>query len=185
MLYLQNTTDGLYYPVSLVDTGDSMTLVWDTEGGLPSAPPYVPTTGEPLISESEYRTIFNLSALDVPLSQWTYIALNASDAVEAYCGTSWRIPLEDPLRLEDHEDYGTQELSTPPTGLQVVVAQIIRATLGSIGVSSAGGTVTTPGLKSESLRNYSYTMADEVDLTAALNTYEASLRPYRQLYVGA
>jgi len=185
MLYLQNTTDGLWYPVSLVDSGTSMTLVWGTEGGLPTQPAYAPAEGEPLISIEDYLAVFSLSALDVAAAQWTYAALNASDAVEAYCATSWRVAVADPLLLETDDAYGTAVLTAPPAGLKMVVAQIVRATLGSLGRSSAGGQVFTQGLKSESLRNYSYSLADGISLTAALNLHADSLKPYRQLYVGA
>lgn len=185
MLYLKNETDGLYYPVSLVDTGVEMTITWDASEGVPVPPPYSPIEGEPLISVDDYLTVFNLIELDVPIAQWMYIALSVSDAVEAYCATSWRVPTSDPLELVSDEDYGTETLKTPPTSLRVVVAQIIRATLGSIGVSSGGGAVVSLGMKSETLRNYSYTVTDDFSTYSVLNRFETSLRPFRQLYVGA
>jgi len=185
MFYLQNTDDNLWYQVSLVGVGDDMTVVWGGDG-LPESPPYAPADGDPLISQAEYIAILGLSSLDVGAAQWTWAALNASDAVEAYCSTSWRVAVVDPLLLETDDDYGVVTLTPPPYGLKVAMAMVIRTTLGRLGAASAGGAVTTnPGLTSESLRNYSYTLGSEVDVTDVVSSYSGFLKPYRQLYVGA
>jgi len=185
MFYLQNTDDSLWYEVSLVGIGDDMTVVWGGDG-LPTSPPYVPGDGDPLVSLAEYLAIMGLSALDVDSAVWTWAALYASDAVEAYCGTSWRVAVADPLLLETDDDYDVEVLTAPPYGLKTVVAMTIRGMIGHLGKSSAGGAIaSTPGLVSESLRNYSYSLSPDVDATDLVSAYAGYLKPYRQLYVGA
>lgn len=184
MLYLQNTTDGLYYPVTLVDTGDEMTINWATTGGVATPPAYTPEEGEPLINVTDYLAIFGLSELDVPLAQWTWAALYVSDAVEAYCYTSWRTAVADPLLLETDDDYEVTTVTPPPPGLRVVIAQIVRDVLGGLGARSANGQLRSAGVKSESLRNYSYTLMDSVQGDNAIDMHKAKLLPYRQLFVG-
>lgn len=187
MFYLQNTDDHLWYEVSLVGDGADMTITWGGTG-LPNPPPYSPVEGDPLISVDEYMTILGMTTLDIPANQWVYAALAVSDAVESHCSTSWRVPVSDPLVLCSDEAYGTETLKSPPNGLRVVVAMIIRTMLGRMGVSSAGGSINLgSGIKSETLRNYSYTLAGSesgIDITDVVSGFSGMLKPYRQLYIG-
>lgn len=188
MFYLNNTDDGLWYEVSLVGAGDDMTIVWGGPG-LEKAPEYVPDFDDPIISPAEYIRILGLEELDVPLYAWLAAAMSVSDAVEGWCATSWRVPDYDPLIPASDPEWRVASLRPVPQGLKTVVAMIIRDMLGRLGQSSAGGAVRmTPGMKKETLRNYSYELADMAtmfDTTGIVEWYGGLLRPYRQLYVGA
>lgn len=173
--YVYNPDTHLYYPVT-ASTSDGLTTLVIGDTGVATAPDYEPTAADPLCDVALYMVVHGLTVLDMSLERWTLLALQASDLVEAYCARSFRVAEADPLLLESDPDYGDKVVTPPPLGLQVAVARLIRA------LSSATAS-TNAGMKSESLRNYSYTLSDDVDATNPLSGMQGLFRPYRRLYL--
>ena len=174
MTYLQNKDDGLWYPVVLTGTGADMALAWG-DVGVATPPPYVPTEGEPLVSQAQYEAVTSLAVADV--AQWRWIALMVSDSVESYLCRSYRVAQVPPLTLEC--DTVVAAVTPVPMGLVAVVCLCIRDAL-----KLAQGQ-TNAGMKSETLRGYSYTLADTVAATDTVSAYAQALRPWRRLFLGA
>lgn len=169
--YVFNADTQLWYPLLATGSGDTLTLAVGQDG-VASPPDYLPSATEPLCSVETYMVVHGLEVLDMSLERWTFLALTVSEAVESWCSTSFRVAVTDPLLLESDPDFETETVTPPSTGLQVVVARMIK--------DYEQGLAQKQGLKSETLRNYSYVI--DGDSTGFCSRYGTDLKPYRRLH---
>lgn len=158
--YVQNITDGLWYPITAVTVGAGVTLDVADTGGLATPPAYIPDDTDPLIDVASYMAIMGISDV-ANEAQWTFAALAVSDYVERWCHYSWRM-----------------ESAAVPYGLQLIIARAISTLLGRLSPN------TTEGVVSESFSSYSYSLAQGVSTSEALSPFYADLKMYRRVFLG-
>ena len=157
--YIQNVTDGLWYPWQCIGTGQDVTLAC-VGAGVPTPPPYIPTASEPLVSLAAYLVGTRQTALQgITQEEWAWFAVGISDLVEMYCNYSWRI-----------------NAVAVPARLQQIVARMIKADIDQAQKSER--------FKSENMTNYSYTMQDVINPNDIVSQYKNALAPFRVLFVG-
>ncbi len=153
-VYTYNPQDQLWYEVTAnIDPENNVTLSV-SQSGVPTPPEWIPDAGQPLISVEYYMVTFGLDTLD--FSTWTLAALAISDATERYCNHYFRTLSE-----------------VVPDGLQLIIANAIREQL----LQNEGKLSALK--KSESIRNYSYTLSDQYKPGSVLTAYYGSLDLYR------
>jgi hypothetical protein len=115
----------------------------------------MPPIGGALITIEQYMVIFDLASVS-DYNQWLYASYGVSDLIERFCNFSWR-------------DTGT----SVPYGLVNITAMMIRDQI------SYFKNELNASKKSESIKNYSYTLGDSVAIGSPLNQYQQSLYPYK------
>lgn len=157
--YAFNPQTSLWYEITAVSTGTGVTLnVSDV--GVSNPPPYVPSSGEPLITQAQYMAIMGLTSIE-DTSKYLYASLAISDIVERRCHYSWR----------------TNAVEVP-AGLQVMVA---RATALLMSQMNTGA---NPGLASESFTSYSYSTDANVSAGACVSPFYDDLKCYTRPFLG-
>jgi hypothetical protein len=155
MYYLFNPDTNLYYKLQAaieVDTGLVTTTI--EQSGVAIDPGYTPAPGEPIVPIEFYLTYFNLDASTVDGNQFTVVTNAVTHYIERYTCDTW----VDEVVPED---------------LMVVAAEMCRAKI--MEASSA----LDARLKSESVKNYSYSLNDKFAQSGTYSVFLEQLDMFR------
>lgn len=157
--YVFNYDTQLYYETTAVVDNEGNTTLQVAQSGVPVPPSYSPIAGQPLCDPAYYMVLYGLTEMDY--TQFLYNSLAVSDQIERYCRTYWR-----------------STSTTIPDGIQYICAQATHDQLDLI-----AGTV-NPIYKSMAVRNYSYTLNDQLQPGSIITCYRSALDPYKTYSFG-
>lgn len=153
--YLFNPDNNLYYEMTAsveVSTGYITASV--SQSGISTNPGWIPLSGETLIPLEYYLTVFNLETSEVDGNQFNVVSMSVTKYIERYTCNSWT------------------GISVPED-LLYTGANMIRDRI------TDSNNKINPALKSESVKNYSYTIQDGYLNKASFSKYIEELDGFR------
>lgn len=159
MYYVFDPITELYYAVTAtLETETGLVTLNVSQTGVPADPGYVPTSGEPICPIAYYALLFNLDVATIDGNRYQAIAMSVTRYIERYCCYSWQV-----------------EGVAIPEDLLYTSANMIRDRF------AEAATYKDPRLQSESVRNYSYTLAKGAVDTSVMTKYQGDLDMFRVL----
>jgi hypothetical protein len=155
--YLFDPGTELYYAMTAsVEVETGIITVSIDQTGVAVDPGWVPTIGEPICPLAFYLTYFNLEASQVDGNQFTTVTNAVTRYIERYTNDSW---------IDE----------SVPEDLMVLAAEMCRAK-----IQEASQSVDIR-LKSESVKNYSYTLNDRFTQSGTYASFNEQLDMFRIL----
>jgi hypothetical protein len=156
-MYVYNNSTALWYLVTatIEDETGLVTLTVD-QTGVAENPGYIPTIGQPLCPIEYYFLVFNLDPVGFDGNKYMLLAMAQTRYAERYCNQSWLN-------------------AVVPEDLMYLSALMIRDQYDQVDNHKDSR------LQSESVKNYSYTLAAGTPGRAQMGKWDEDLSMFRML----
>lgn len=156
-MYIFNPGTNLYYLVtSTVESETGLITLSVSQTGVAADPGYQPSLGDPLVPVEYYCMVFGIDEAQLDGNKYNLLAMAVTRQIERYCCTTW-VDL------------------TVPEDLMYIAANMIRDRYDMVDNHKDSR------LQSESVKNYSYTLAAGTQGQAVLAKYQEDLSAFRIL----